>query len=138
LILKAHHLLEKHTLGKWQLYWKEQLGNWYGMMVHEGQFLDPVMRDIEAFLTNSQERVSGEVFITLHPHRYVLDVAETGQGIALQGQDGIAISDLGPDIFWLALGNTGAPCLGRFFDQVADGFCVSNIASLRYANDNVH
>ncbi|MEL7252470.1 MAG: argininosuccinate synthase domain-containing protein [Bacteroidota bacterium] len=73
LILKAHHLLEKHTLGKWQLYWKEQLGNWYGMMVHEGQFLDPVMRDIEAFLTNSQERVSGEVFITLHPHRYVLD-----------------------------------------------------------------
>ncbi|MEL6837353.1 MAG: argininosuccinate synthase domain-containing protein [Bacteroidota bacterium] len=73
LILKAHHLLEKHTLGKWQLYWKEQLGNWYGMMVHEGQFLDPVMRDIEAFLANSQERVSGEVFITLHPHRYVLD-----------------------------------------------------------------
>ena len=73
LILKAHHLLEKHTLGKWQLYWKEQLGNWYGMMVHEGQFLDPVMRNIEAFLADSQQRVSGEVFITLHPYRFVLD-----------------------------------------------------------------
>jgi argininosuccinate synthase len=46
LIIKAHHLLEKHTLGKWQ-YWKEQLGNWYGMLFHEGQFLDPVMRNIE-------------------------------------------------------------------------------------------
>ena len=73
LILKGHHLLEKHTLGKWQLYWKEQMGNWYGMMVHEGQFLDPVMRDIEAFLASTQARVSGEVHITLHPYRFVLD-----------------------------------------------------------------
>ena len=73
LILKGHHLLEKHTLGKWQLYWKEQMGNWYGMMVHEGQFLDPVMRDIEAFLASTQDRVSGEVLVTLHPHRFVLD-----------------------------------------------------------------
>ena len=73
LILKGHHLLEKHTLGKWQLYWKEQMGNWYGMMVHEGQFLDPVMRDIEAFLSSTQAHVSGEVHITLHPYRFVLD-----------------------------------------------------------------
>ncbi|PSR11724.1 MAG: argininosuccinate synthase [Bacteroidetes bacterium] len=73
LIIKAHHLLEKHTLTKWQLYWKEQLGNWYGMMVHEGQFLDPVLRNIEAFLTDTQQPVTGDVFLTLHPYRYVLD-----------------------------------------------------------------
>lgn len=73
LIIKAHHLLEKHTLGKWQLFWKEQLSNWYGMMLHEGQFLDPVMRDVEAFLESSQDSVSGRVHLTLHPHRFVLD-----------------------------------------------------------------
>jgi argininosuccinate synthase len=55
IIIKAHHLLEKHTLGKWQQYWKEQLGNWYGMLFHEGQFLDPVMRNIEAFLEDTQK-----------------------------------------------------------------------------------
>ncbi|MEL6356431.1 MAG: argininosuccinate synthase domain-containing protein [Bacteroidota bacterium] len=72
LIIKAHHLLEKHTLGKWQLFWKEQLANWYGMMLHEGQFLDPVMRDIEAFLASSQDTVNGTVGIDLFPHRYQL------------------------------------------------------------------
>lgn len=72
LIIKAHHLLEKHTLAKWQLFWKEQLANWYGMMLHEGQFLDPVMRDIEAFLTSSQARVSGSVGVDIHPYRYQL------------------------------------------------------------------
>lgn len=72
LIIKAHHLLEKHTLAKWQLFWKEQLANWYGMMLHEGQFLDPVMRDIEAFLASSQERVTGSVGVDIHPHRYLL------------------------------------------------------------------
>src|SRR5690606_31913360 len=61
-ILKAHHLLEKHTLTKWQSYWKEQLSNWYGMFVHEGQFLDPVMRNIEKFLEDTQTTVSGKVF----------------------------------------------------------------------------
>ena len=70
LILKAHHLLEKHTLGKWQLYWKEQMGNWYGMMVHEGQFLDPVMRDIEVFLESTQKNVSGTVIVKLSPYRF--------------------------------------------------------------------
>ncbi len=72
LIIKAHHLLEKHTLGKWQQYWKEQMGNWYGMMLHEGQYLDPVMRDIETFLEHTQERVSGTVFIKLFPYRFEL------------------------------------------------------------------
>ena len=72
IIIKAHHLLEKHTLGKWQAYWKEQLGNWYGMMVHEGQYLDPVMRDIEQFLMHSQINVSGTVGVKLLPYRYEL------------------------------------------------------------------
>lgn len=71
-IIKSHHLLEKHTLAKWQLFWKEQLANWYGMMVHEGQLLDPVMRNIEAFLGDSQEHVSGTVFVDLHPYRFQL------------------------------------------------------------------
>lgn len=72
IIIKAHHLLEKHTLTKWQLYWKEQLANWYGMMLHEAQYLDPVMRNIESFLNNSQEKVTGKVTIKLHPYRFEL------------------------------------------------------------------
>ncbi|NDW19240.1 argininosuccinate synthase [Dysgonomonas sp. 216] len=71
-IINAHKMLEKHTLTKWQQYWKEQLGNWYGMFLHEAQYLDPVMRDIEAFLSNSQDNVTGRVIIELHPYRYVL------------------------------------------------------------------
>ncbi len=70
LIIKAHHLLEKHTLTKWQLSWKDQLSSFYGNWLHEGQFHDPVMRDIEAYLTNSQSYVSGTVFIELHPYRF--------------------------------------------------------------------
>ena len=73
LIIKAHHLLEKHTLTKWQLFWKEQLSSWYGNWLHEGHMLDPTMRDIEAFLTNTQKTVTGEVYITLLPYRYVLN-----------------------------------------------------------------
>ncbi|MGB5236170.1 MAG: argininosuccinate synthase domain-containing protein [Flavobacteriaceae bacterium] len=73
LIIKAHHLLEKHTLSKWQQYQKEQLGNFYGMLLHEGNYLDEVMRNIEAFLMDTQKKVSGEVFITLHPFRFTLD-----------------------------------------------------------------
>jgi len=72
IIIKAHHLLEKHTLTKWQLFQKEQLGNFYGMLLHEGQYLDPVMRNIEAFLENSQANVSGTVHVALHPHRFEL------------------------------------------------------------------
>ncbi len=72
IIINAHQLLEKHTLAKWQLYWKDQLATWYGMMVHEGQFLDPVMRNIEMFLKDTQKLVSGEVHLQLHPYRYDL------------------------------------------------------------------
>ncbi|MFT5890467.1 MAG: argininosuccinate synthase [Dokdonia sp.] len=71
--IKAHHLLEKHTLTKWQLQHKEYLANFYGMHLHEGQYLDPVMRDMEAFLSSSQEKVSGDVMVTLQPYHFSLD-----------------------------------------------------------------
>jgi len=67
LIIKAHQQLEKHTLTKWQMYWKEQLSNWYGMLLHEAQYLEPVMRNIEAFLLDSQKMVNGEVILKLYP-----------------------------------------------------------------------
>lgn len=69
-ILKAHHALEKHVLTKWQLSWKDQLAQFYGNWMHEGQILDPVMRDIEAFLQHSQENVSGKVSVILMPYRF--------------------------------------------------------------------
>ena len=72
IIIKAHHLLEKHTQSKWQQFQKEQMANFYGMQLHEGNYLDAVMRDIEAFLKSSQKTVNGEVFVTLHPHRFEL------------------------------------------------------------------
>ncbi|PWG04798.1 argininosuccinate synthase [Polaribacter aquimarinus] len=71
--VKAHHLLEKHTLTKWQLQHKEYLSSFYGMHLHEGQYLDPVMRDIEAFLQSSQKMVSGDVTVTLKPYHFSLD-----------------------------------------------------------------
>jgi len=71
--IKAHHLLEKHTLTKWQLQHKEYLASFYGMHLHEGQYFDPVMRDMEAFFTNSQAKVTGDVFITLKPYHFTLD-----------------------------------------------------------------
>jgi argininosuccinate synthase len=71
-ILKAHHALEKHVLTKWQLNWKDQLAQFYGNWLHEGQIMDPVMRDIEAFLAQSQEHVTGEVFIQLMPYRFAV------------------------------------------------------------------
>lgn len=71
--IKAHHLLEKHTLTKWQLQHKEYLASFYGMHLHEGQYLDPVMRNIEAFLESSQTNVSGDVIITLKPYHFTLD-----------------------------------------------------------------
>lgn len=72
IIIKAHHLLEKHVLTKWQQYWKEQLANWYGMLLHEGQYLDPVMRNIETFLEDTQITVSGKVHLKLLPYRFEL------------------------------------------------------------------
>ncbi|MDR0814475.1 MAG: argininosuccinate synthase [Bacteroidales bacterium] len=70
IIIKGHHLLEKHVLTKWQQYWKEQLANWYGMLLHEGQYLEPVMRNIEKFLEDSQQYVTGEVKIALRPRQF--------------------------------------------------------------------
>ena len=72
LIINAHKMLEKHTLTKWQMYWKDQVGTWYGMFLHEAQYLDPVMRDIEAMLLHSQENVTGVVEIILRPLSYTL------------------------------------------------------------------
>ena len=69
-IIKAHHTLEKHTLTKWQLSWKDQLAMFYGNWLHEGQFHDPVMRNIEAFLADTQKTVSGKVFVQLMPYRF--------------------------------------------------------------------
>ena len=70
IIIKAHHALEKHVLGKWQLQWKDQLAQFYGNWLHEGQILDPVMRDIETFLENTQRNVTVDVYIQLMPYRF--------------------------------------------------------------------
>ena len=70
IIIKAHHALEKHVLTKWQLSWKEQLSTWYGNWLHEGQFLDPVMRNIEKFMEDTQQTVNGKVSVLLAPYRF--------------------------------------------------------------------
>ena len=67
LIIAAHRFLEKYTLSKWQQYWKDQVGNWYGMFLHESQYLEPVMRDIEAMLASSQRYVNGTAILALRP-----------------------------------------------------------------------
>ena len=67
LIIGAHKFLEKFTLSKWQQYWKDQVGNWYGMFLHESQYMEPVMRDIEAMLQSSQRHVNGTVTLQLRP-----------------------------------------------------------------------
>ena len=70
LIIAAHKFLEKFTLSKWQQYWKDQVANWYGMFLHESQYLEPVMRDIEAMLESSQRNVNGCVTMLLAPRRF--------------------------------------------------------------------
>jgi len=77
ILIKAHHLLEKHVLSKWQNHWKQQLADWYGMMLHEGQFLDPVLRNMEKFIEDTQVNVTGDVFITLKPYRFLLNGIES-------------------------------------------------------------
>lgn len=72
LVIKAHQHLEKHNLTKGQIYWKDQLANWYGMMIHEGQFLDPLARNIEGFLLDTQKYVSGIVYVRLAPYRFFI------------------------------------------------------------------
>jgi len=71
-IINAHRMLEKHTLSKWQQYWKDQVANWYGMFLHEARYLEPVMRDMEAMLDSSQRNVTGRVIIELKPYHYTL------------------------------------------------------------------
>ncbi|MFW6309713.1 MAG: argininosuccinate synthase [Prolixibacteraceae bacterium] len=85
LIIKAHHLLEKHTLTKWQLYWKEQLANWYGMFLHEAMYHEPVMRNIETFLEDTQENVTGKVFVKLKPYRFEIQGVESGHDLMKSG-----------------------------------------------------
>lgn len=85
LIIKAHELLEKHTLTKWQQYWKEQLGNWYGMFLHEAMYAEPVMRDIERFLEHTQRYVSGKVFIRLKPYHFDLTGVESEHDLMNSG-----------------------------------------------------
>jgi len=72
ILIKAHQLIEKHTLTKWQLYWKKQLSEFYGNHLHEGHFLDPVMRNFETFLESTQAQVTGEVQVLLQPYRFTL------------------------------------------------------------------
>ena len=72
MIIKAHELLEKHTLTKWQMYWKEQLANWYGMFLHEAMYGEPVMRNIESFLKDTQRYVSGDVRVRMRPYCFEL------------------------------------------------------------------
>ncbi len=76
-IIKAHHALEKHVLTKWQLNWKDQLAQFYGNWLHEGQYLDPVMRDMESFLASSQQNVTGTVSATLLPYRFQINGIES-------------------------------------------------------------
>jgi len=77
LIIKSHQVLEKHVLGKWQITIKNQLADFYGTWLHEGQLLDPVMRDIEMFLLSSQSHVTGTVFVELHPYRFLVTGIES-------------------------------------------------------------
>lgn len=87
LIIEAHRLLEKSTLSKWQQYWKDQLGNWYGMFLHESQYLEPVMPDMEAFLQSSQRHVNGTAILKLRPYGF--------QTVGVDSDDDLTKSKLG-------------------------------------------
>lgn len=112
IILKAHHLLEKHTLSKWQLQHKDYIANWYGTHLHEGQYLDPVMRDFEAFLQSSQEQVTGTVSINLHPYRFTLNGIESkfdlmNNGFGKYGEENTAWTATDAKGFIKILSNSG-------------------------------
>ncbi len=87
LIIEAHRLLEKSTLSKWQQYWKDQVANWYGMFLHESQYLEPVMPDIEAMLTSSQRHVNGTAILKLRPYSF--------QTVGIDSVDDLTKSKLG-------------------------------------------
>jgi argininosuccinate synthase len=77
IIIKAHHLLEKHVLTKHQLFWKQNIGDMYGTLLHEGQFLEPVMRNFETFLADTQGNVTGTVYVTLSPYQFMVTGMES-------------------------------------------------------------
>jgi len=77
ILLKAHHELEKHTLTKWQLQWKEQLANWYGTMLHDSMYLEPTMRNVENFLEDTQKNVTGKVYLKLYPYYFMVEGVES-------------------------------------------------------------
>ena len=83
--IKAHHLLEKHVLTKWQIYWKEQLANWYGMFLHEAMYHEPVMRNMEVFLESTQGNVTGRVFVKLKPYHFELQGIESEHDLMNSG-----------------------------------------------------
>jgi argininosuccinate synthase len=83
--IKAHQLLEKHTLTKWQMYWKEQLANWYGMFLHEAMYQEPVMRNVEVFLESTQENVTGKVSVKLKPYHFELEGIESEHDLMNSG-----------------------------------------------------
>ncbi|MDB4582454.1 argininosuccinate synthase [Draconibacterium sp.] len=83
--IKAHQLLEKHTLTKWQTYWKDQLANWYGMFLHEAMYQEPVMRNMEVFLESTQENVTGKVFVKLKPYHFELEGIESEHDLMKSG-----------------------------------------------------
>ena len=87
LIIEAHRLLEKSTLSKWQQYWKDQVANWYGMFLHESQYLEPVMPDMEAFLSSSQRHVNGTAILKLRPYGF--------QTVGVDSPDDLTKSKLG-------------------------------------------
>lgn len=87
LIIEAHRLLEKSTLSKWQQYWKDQIANWYGMFLHESEYLEPVMPDMEAFLTSSQRHVNGTAILKLRPYSF--------QTVGVDSPDDLTKSKLG-------------------------------------------
>jgi argininosuccinate synthase len=70
LLISAHRELEKLVLSGKQLQYKESLGQHYGNLLHEGQYFDPLGRDLESFLTSSQTRVSGDVRLLLRPYGF--------------------------------------------------------------------
>ena len=85
IIIKSHHTLEKHTLSKWQQHWKQQLGDWYGMFIHESQYFEPVMRNVESFLEDTQKTVTGKVFVELLPYRFMIQGIESKYDLMKSG-----------------------------------------------------
>ena len=109
MLIDAHLALEKHVLTRWQLHWKEQIGQWYGMFVHEAQFLEPVMRNLESFLDSSQVNVTGIVKLRLRPYHFTVagissDFDLMDSQIAAYGEENKAWSAADVDGFTKVLG----------------------------------